>query len=107
MRSTVDILEGNRFVVSDARGDIDGTPAEPHGFFANDTRFLSLLRMTVNGHRPLLLSSDRVEYFSAAFFLRNAPGNELPQDSLSITRRRFVGGCGGFGWEHVRVGEQR
>ena len=46
--------------------------------------------LTINGQRPLLLSSGQVEYFSAAFYLRN-PLAELPQDALSIARSRFVG----------------
>src|SRR5919204_362856 len=82
------ILEGSTFCICDERGDID---AETQGFFAADTRFLSLLRLTLNGAKPLLLSSGVVEYFSAAFYLRNPLAGGLPQDSLSITRERFVG----------------
>ena len=82
------ILEGSTFCICDERGDIGG---EASGFFTQDTRFLSCLRLTVNGHRPLLLSSDRVEYFSAAFFLRNPLAGGLEQDSVSIVRERFVG----------------
>ncbi len=65
------ILEGSTFCMCDERGDVDGTTA---GLFADDTRFLSRWILTVNGERPLLLSSDRVDYFSAAFYLRNPVG---------------------------------
>jgi len=82
------ILEGSTFCICDERGDIDG---QTHGLFADDTRFLSLLRLTVNGERPLLLSSGKVDYFSAAFYLRNPIAGGLPQDTVSITRERFVG----------------
>ena len=82
------ILEGSTFCICDERGDIDG---DTHGLFADDTRFLSLLRLTLNGAKPLLLSSGRVDYFSAAFFLRNPIAGGLPQDSISVTRNRFVG----------------
>ena len=85
---TLTILEGSTFCICDDRGDIGG---ETTGFFADDTRFLSALRLTVNGQRPLLLSSDKVEYFSAAFFLRNPRVGGLAQDALSIARHRFVG----------------
>src|SRR5262249_22803745 len=85
---TLTILEGSTFCICDERGDIDG---ETQGLFADDTRFLSRLRLTVNGATPLLLSSGVVEYFSAAFFLRNPIAGGLPQDSLSIVRHRFVG----------------
>ncbi len=82
------ILGGSTFCICDERGDIDG---ETHGLFADDTRFLSLLRLTLNGAKPLLLSSGRVDYFSAAFYLRNPTAGGLPQDSISVTRNRFVG----------------
>jgi glycogen debranching enzyme len=84
----ITILEGSTFCICDERGDIDG---ETQGLFADDTRFLSLLRLTLNGAKPLLLSYGKVEYFSAAFYLRNPLAGGLPLDSLSITRHRFVG----------------
>src|SRR5437667_4497911 len=82
------ILEGSTFCICDELGDVG---EETSGCFRDDTRFLSILRLTIDGHRPLLLSSDKVEYFSAAFFLRNGPTDRLPADTLSIMRRRFVG----------------
>jgi glycogen debranching enzyme len=82
------ILEGTTFCICDERGDVGD---DTSGFFADDTRFLSVLRLTIDGRRPLLLTSNKVEYFSAAFFLRNPPTETLPQDALSITRFRFVG----------------
>src|SRR5205823_3780240 len=54
-------------------------------------RFLSRFRLTINGKRLLLLSSDKIEYFSAAFFMRNPLSNGLDYDTLSIRRERFVG----------------
>jgi glycogen debranching enzyme len=82
------ILEGSTFCICDEQGDLNG---ETEGLFAEDTRFLSRLCLTVNGARPLLLSFGKVEYFSAAFFLRNPIAGGLPQDTLSIVRHRFVG----------------
>ena len=38
-----------------------------------------------------MLSSGKVDYFSAAFYLRNPMVGGLPQDCLSIVRERFVG----------------
>jgi glycogen debranching enzyme len=85
---TLTILEGSTFCICDDIGDLDGTTS---GVFADDTRFLSRLELRVNGERPLLLSSGRVEYFSAAFYLRNPLAGGLGQDVLSIVRERFVG----------------
>jgi glycogen debranching enzyme len=81
------ILEGSTFCICDERGDIC---EKTGGLFAEDTRFLSLFRLTVNGETPLLLSSGKVEYFSAAFYLRNPLAGGLAQDSISIARERFV-----------------
>jgi glycogen debranching enzyme len=82
------ILEGANFCICDDLGDLT---REAEGLFSEDTRFLSRFRLTVNGQRPLLLSSDRIEYFSAAFFMRNPLAGALPQDALSIRRERFIG----------------
>jgi glycogen debranching enzyme len=82
------ILEGSTFCVCDERGDLDGPTM---GFFTEDTRFLSRWILTINGAPPLLLSSGQVEYYSAAFYLRNPVAGDLGQDELSIARERFVG----------------
>ena len=37
----VQILDGNTFVVSDNRGDIEASLDDPTGLFTYDTRFLS------------------------------------------------------------------
>src|ERR687885_1494507 len=84
----VTILEGSTFCLSDEVGDLDGKTG---GFFAEDTRFLSRFTLTINGERPLLLSSGKVEYFSAAFYMRNPLAGGLEQDVLSVERRRFIG----------------
>jgi hypothetical protein len=81
------ILEGSTFCISDERGDIS---EQTGGFFARDTRFLSVFRLTLNGEAPVLLSSGKVDYFSAAFYLSNPPVDGLAQDSIAIVRERFV-----------------
>src|SRR5919197_64121 len=85
---SVTILEGSTFCLSDEVGDLD---AETGGFFAEDTRFLSRFTLAINGEGPLLLSFGKVEYFSAAFYMRNPLAGGLPQDVLSVERRRFDG----------------
>jgi glycogen debranching enzyme len=84
----VTILEGSTFCLSDEVGDLEGPTS---GFFAEDTRFLTRFKLKINGERPLLLSSGKVEYFSAAFYMRNPLAGGLGQDVLSIERRRFIG----------------
>ncbi len=85
------ILEGSTFCICDESGDIRGGTS---GLFAEDTRYLARFELRLDGKRPLLLSSGRVEYFSAAFFLRNDVTDGLGQDVVSIDRRRFVGAAG-------------
>ncbi|MFL5972352.1 MAG: glycogen debranching N-terminal domain-containing protein, partial [Gaiellaceae bacterium] len=62
-RLAITILEGSTFCICDDVGDV-GTWSTS-GLFAEDTRFLSCLKLTINGKRPLLLTSDKVDYFSA------------------------------------------
>ena len=82
------ILEGSTFAISDDLGDmVDGV----HGFYTDDTRLLSCSRLTVDGASPLLLTSQVVEYFDSAHYLRNAPTDGVPVDAISIARERFVG----------------
>jgi glycogen debranching enzyme len=82
------ILEGSTFCIGDELGDVRETT---HGLFADDTRFLSKFELTIDGRRPLLLSSGNVEYFSAAYFLRNPLSKRLSLDALLIKHERFVG----------------
>src|SRR6202012_5162174 len=88
---TVSILDGNAFVVSDPRGDMDTTPIDNHGLFLNDTRFLSRWVLTVDGRRPTLLSTDEQAYFRVQFFLALATGTVYVDSRLSIARRRTIG----------------
>ncbi|MEX2211864.1 MAG: glycogen debranching N-terminal domain-containing protein [Gaiellaceae bacterium] len=86
---TLTILEGSTFCICDDLGDV-GTE-ETSGFYDGDVRHLSKLRLTINGQTPLLLAARKVEYFSAAFYLRNSVLGGLPQDSVLIARERFIG----------------
>jgi glycogen debranching enzyme len=97
---TVSILEGSTFVVSDRRGDVDGSPDTPHGLFHGDTRFLSRWRLTVNGQVMNPLSTDDLQYFVCQFFVVPGTGTVYVDSPLSVIRRRAVGN--GF-HEDVRV----
>jgi len=85
----ITILEGSTFCICDELGDVGGWATS--GLFTDDTRFLSKLRLTLNDAKPLLLSSGKVDYFSAAFYLRNPPVKGLEPDEVSIVRERFIG----------------
>jgi len=90
-KTTVSVLEGNNFVVSDLRGDIDASPTEALGLFAWDTRFLSRWLLTVDGLRPNVLSTDDLDYFSVRFFLVPGTGTIYVDADQSIIRKREIG----------------
>ena len=87
----VKILDGNTFVVSDPRGDIEASLTDPTGLFSFDTRFLSTWVLTVNGQRLNALSVDDLQYFEARFFLVPGTGTVYVDAKLSVIRRRAVG----------------
>ena len=94
------ILEGNTFVVSDNRGDIEASRTDPTGLFSFDTRFLSRWVLTVNGQRLSALSTDDLQYFQARFFLVPGGGTVYVDAKLSVIRQREV--ADGF-HEELRV----
>jgi glycogen debranching enzyme len=87
----VKILDGNTFVVSDSRGDIEASLSDPTGLFSYDTRFLSHWVLTVNGQRLTPLSTDDLQYFETRFFLVPGTGTVYVDSKLSLIRRRAVG----------------
>jgi glycogen debranching enzyme len=87
----VKILDGNTFVVSDSRGDIEASLTDPTGLFSFDTRFLSQWVLTVNGQRLTPLSTDDLQYFETRFFLVPGTGTVYVDSKLSVIRRRAVG----------------
>ena len=86
----VKILDGNTFVVSDARGDIEASLTDPTGLFSFDTRFLSRWVLTVNGERLNPLSVDDLQYFETRFFLVPGTGTVYIDAKLSVIRQRAV-----------------
>ena len=87
----VNILDGNTFVVSDTRGDIDASPVDTTGLFSFDTRFLSKWILTVDGNRLNPLSVDDLHYFETRFFLAPGTGTVYVNATLSVIRQRAVG----------------
>jgi glycogen debranching enzyme len=87
----VKILDGNTFVVSDPRGDIEASLTDPTGLFSFDTRFLSTWVLSVNGERLNALSVDDLQYFEARFFLVPGTGTVYVDAKLSVIRQRAVG----------------
>jgi glycogen debranching enzyme len=87
----VKILDGNTFVVSDSRGDIEASLTDPTGLFSFDTRFLSTWILTVDGQRLNPLSVDDLQYFESRFFVVPGTGTVYVDAKVSVIRRRAVG----------------
>ena len=85
----VTLVEGPAFSVSLPSGDME--PGMPHGLFFRDTRFLSELRLRVNGRWPEPLAATTLDPFSAAFVLRDHPRVGLADSALMVFRSRYVG----------------
>jgi glycogen debranching enzyme len=91
MTERVKILEGNTFVVSDERGDIEASRTDPTGLFSFDTRFLSTWVLTIDDERLTPLSVDDLQYFETRFFLVPGTGTVYVDAKLSVIRQRSVG----------------
>jgi glycogen debranching enzyme len=86
----VKVLDGNTFVVSDERGDIEASLTDPTGLFSFDTRFLSTWVLTIDGERLNALSVDDLQYFETRFFLVPGTGTVYIDAKLSVIRQRAV-----------------
>jgi glycogen debranching enzyme len=86
----VNILDGNTFVVTDRRGDIDASPTEPQGLFQDDTRFLSQWVLLVDDRRLNVLSVEDLHYYEAQHFLVPGTGTIYVDSPVSIIRRHRV-----------------
>src|SRR5690348_5923457 len=86
----VQILDGNTFVVSDTRGDMEASLTDPTGLFSFDTRFLSRWVLTIDGQRLNSLSTDDLQYFETRFFLVPGTGTVYVDSKLSVIRQRSV-----------------
>src|SRR5262249_12971766 len=91
----VQIPDGNTFVVSDDRGDIEASLTDPTGLFSFDTRFLSRWVLTLDGQRMNALSTDDLQYYETRFFLVPGTGTVYIDAKLSVIRQR----TGGQGFE--------
>lgn len=90
------LIRGKTFFASDRRGDL-APPGAPHvGLFLDDTRYLSSLKLRVNGSCPIVLSStteagaylNRIEM--AVKGVLKTPGLDFPINSLYLRREQVL-----------------
>ena len=89
------LKHGDTFLVVDPYGDAQARDAVAEGLFHADTRYMSHLYLTVNGHRPLLLSSNVTEdNLALVIDLTNLDITHgdvtLPKDTLHIRRTKVL-----------------
>lgn len=88
-RDVVTVVDGRSFAVSGESGDIE--PGSAHGFYADDTRYVSELRLTVNGVPPEPLVASARDPFRSTFVLRDRPAPGAADSGLVLFRTRAVG----------------
>jgi len=96
------LKHGDTFAVFDHNGDAIGATGSTDGIYHRDTRYLSHLFLTIDGQRPILLSSTvRDNNAMLTCDLTNPDLNDasgqlsLAHDLIHIRRSRFLwnGGC--------------
>src|SRR5579859_1664511 len=85
----VSVLDGSTFVVGDRLGDLQADEVREHGFFSDDTRFISRWVLRVGGAPLELLSLHQDAHFEAQFFLTPTVGPD-EQAPFSIMRHRLI-----------------
>ncbi len=91
MKQLISILDGNTFLVSDRRGDIEPSMDMPTGLFSFDTRFLSTWLLTLDGERLSALSVDDALSYRTRFFLVPGEPTHYVDAKVSVIRSRAIG----------------
>ena len=84
----VTLLEGTTFCICESSGDI--RPGGSQGLFVRDTRLISKLELSINGHVPEPLTPQSREPFACTFLSRMPPSDGLADSTLLVTRRRVL-----------------
>jgi glycogen debranching enzyme len=83
LEGSVSVVSPGAYVVSDGRGDVDGSAGQ--GLFYRDVRHLSGFRLKIEGESPVPLAS-RTRGTEAEFVLAAGKG------AIGVVRRRSLGG---------------
>ncbi|MQW88773.1 amylo-alpha-1,6-glucosidase [Sinorhizobium saheli] len=97
-RSSRSLKHGDTFAVFDHLCDALASSGNPEGIFHRDTRHLSQFVLTLNGARPLLLSSTlrddnatlECDLTNPTLVLDDAGGEVLKHDLIHVRRTRFL-----------------
>ncbi|MGD0593786.1 MAG: glycogen debranching N-terminal domain-containing protein [Acidimicrobiales bacterium] len=86
---SVTLVEGASFSISASNGDIESGGAQ--GLFFEDTRFVSLWRLRLDGAPPQSLAVVARHPFAATFVSRGRPQPGQSDSTLFVERSRYVG----------------
>jgi glycogen debranching enzyme len=84
----ITLLEGTTFCICETSGDIRSGGAQ--GLFVRDTRLISRLELSINGHVPEPLAPQSREPYACTFLCRMPPSDGLADSTLLVTRRRVL-----------------
>jgi glycogen debranching enzyme len=90
------LKRGDCFALFDHNGDIVGGRGSPEGLYYHDTRYVSDMRLTINGQQPLLLGSAvKTDNSLLTADLTNPDlfvGGRLhlPRDTIHVARCRYL-----------------
>src|SRR5215468_2905377 len=84
----VTLLDGTTFCICETSGDV--RPGGPQGLFVRDTRLISRLELSINGHVPQPLAPQAREPFACTFLSRMPPMPGLADSTMLVARRRIL-----------------
>ncbi len=84
----VTLLEGTTFCICETSGDV--RPGGSQGLFVRDTRLISRLELSINGHIPESLPPQGRQPFACTFLSRMPPLPGLADSTMLVARRRAV-----------------
>jgi glycogen debranching enzyme len=90
------LKHGDAFAVFDSSGDCGTYPETADGLYFQDTRFLSLFQLSIEGQRPLLLTSAVHENKAALTVeltnpdIRMGDHVSLARDTIYLSRTKFL-----------------
>lgn len=88
VRGTLKAYDGPCFLVVEPSGDIE--TGRELGLYYEDTRFLSLQSLTIEGHAPILLTAYAESPSRLVHYLTSPALSDLPHGSLLLRRAHLV-----------------
>jgi glycogen debranching enzyme len=84
----VTLLDGTTFCICEMSGDLRQGGAQ--GLFVRDTRLISRLELSINGHAPEPLAPQAREPYACTFLGRMPPLPGLADSTMLVARRRLL-----------------